>query len=66
VHGIRLYFFSYSSSLSHNIVKNSLFLLYSPRYSTDVKIGINGFDDIGRLVFKCAVEQGVKVVAING
>jgi len=30
-----------------------------------VKIGINGFGRIGRLVFRAAVEKGVDVVAIN-
>jgi glyceraldehyde 3-phosphate dehydrogenase len=33
--------------------------------SSDVKIGINGFGRIGRLVFRCALEQGVQVVAVN-
>jgi len=33
--------------------------------SSDVKIGINGFGRIGRLVFRCALEQGVQVVGIN-
>jgi len=33
--------------------------------SSDVKVGINGFGRIGRLVFRCALEQGVKVVGIN-
>jgi len=33
--------------------------------SSDAKIGINGFGRIGRLVFRCALEQGVKVVGIN-
>lgn len=33
--------------------------------SSDVKIGINGFGRIGRLVFRCALEQGVHVVGIN-
>lgn len=33
--------------------------------SSDVKIGINGFGRIGRLVFRCALEQGVEVVGIN-
>ena len=34
--------------------------------SADVKIGINGFGRIGRLVFRCALEKGVQVAAING
>lgn len=34
--------------------------------SSDVKIGINGFGRIGRLVFRCALEKGVQIVAING
>ena len=34
--------------------------------SSDVKVGINGFGRIGRLVFRCALEQGVNVVGING
>jgi len=33
--------------------------------SSDVKIGINGFGRIGRLVFRCALEKGVDVVAVN-
>lgn len=33
--------------------------------TSDVKIGINGFGRIGRLVFRCALEQGVQVVGIN-
>jgi glyceraldehyde 3-phosphate dehydrogenase len=33
--------------------------------SSDVKIGINGFGRIGRLVFRCAIAQGVQVVAVN-
>jgi glyceraldehyde 3-phosphate dehydrogenase len=33
--------------------------------SSDAKVGINGFGRIGRLVFRCALEKGVQVVAIN-
>lgn len=33
---------------------------------SDIKIGINGFGRIGRLVLRCALEKGVKVIAING
>lgn len=33
--------------------------------NSDVKIGINGFGRIGRLVFRCALEQGVQVVGVN-
>lgn len=33
---------------------------------TDIKIGINGFGRIGRLVVRCALEKDVQVVAING
>ncbi|CAF1181880.1 unnamed protein product [Adineta steineri] len=33
--------------------------------SSDVKIGINGFGRIGRLVFRCALEKGAQVVGIN-
>lgn len=33
--------------------------------SSDAKIGINGFGRIGRLVFRCALEQGVQVVGVN-
>ena len=33
---------------------------------TDIKIGINGFGRIGRLVVRCALEKNVQVVAING
>ncbi|CAF1268758.1 unnamed protein product [Rotaria sordida] len=32
---------------------------------SDIKIGINGFGRIGRLVLRCALEKGVKVLAIN-
>ncbi|CAF1266286.1 unnamed protein product [Adineta steineri] len=32
---------------------------------SDIKIGINGFGRIGRLVLRCALEKGVKVIAIN-
>jgi glyceraldehyde 3-phosphate dehydrogenase len=34
--------------------------------SSDIKIGINGFGRIGRLVFRCALEKGVQVVGVNG
>ena len=34
--------------------------------ASDVKIGINGFGRIGRLVFRCALEHGVQVVGVNG
>ncbi|CAF1233136.1 unnamed protein product [Rotaria sordida] len=33
--------------------------------ASGVKVGINGFGRIGRLVFRCALEQGVQVVGIN-
>jgi len=33
--------------------------------TSDVKIGINGFGRIGRLVFRCALEQGIQVVGVN-
>jgi glyceraldehyde 3-phosphate dehydrogenase len=33
--------------------------------TSDVKIGINGFGRIGRLVFRCALEKGVQVVGVN-
>lgn len=33
---------------------------------SEIKIGINGFGRIGRLVLRCALEKNVKVVAING
>jgi glyceraldehyde 3-phosphate dehydrogenase len=33
--------------------------------SSDVKIGINGFGRIGRLVMRCAIAQGVQVVGVN-
>jgi len=33
--------------------------------ASDVKIGINGFGRIGRLVFRCALEQGIQVVGVN-
>ncbi|CAF3315649.1 unnamed protein product [Rotaria sp. Silwood2] len=31
----------------------------------NAKVGINGFSRIGQLIFRCAIEQGVEVVAIN-
>ncbi len=34
--------------------------------SSDVKVGINGFGRIGRLVLRCALAQGVQVVGVNG
>jgi glyceraldehyde 3-phosphate dehydrogenase len=34
--------------------------------ASDVKIGINGFGRIGRLVLRCAIEKGVQVVGVNG
>lgn len=43
------------------------FLFFRVNMSTsDVKIGINGFGRIGRLVFRCALEKGVQVVGVNG
>lgn len=33
--------------------------------SAEVKIGINGFGRIGRLVFRCALEKGLHIVGIN-
>jgi glyceraldehyde 3-phosphate dehydrogenase len=33
--------------------------------TSEIKIGINGFGRIGRLVFRCALEQGVEVVGVN-
>jgi glyceraldehyde 3-phosphate dehydrogenase len=33
--------------------------------TSEIKIGINGFGRIGRLVFRCALEQGVQVVGVN-
>ncbi|CAF0994382.1 unnamed protein product [Rotaria sordida] len=32
----------------------------------NIKIGINGLGRIGQLVFRCAIEEGIQVVAING
>ncbi|UJR09605.1 hypothetical protein I4U23_013840 [Adineta vaga] len=32
---------------------------------SDIKIGINGFGRIGRLVLRCALEKGIKIMAIN-
>ncbi|CAF0920799.1 unnamed protein product [Rotaria sordida] len=32
----------------------------------NIKIGINGFGRIGQLVFRCAIEEGIQVVAVNG
>ncbi|CAF2978624.1 unnamed protein product [Rotaria sp. Silwood2] len=34
-------------------------------YSSNIKIGINGFNRIGRLVLRCALEQGIQVIAVN-
>ncbi|CAF4606935.1 unnamed protein product, partial [Rotaria magnacalcarata] len=36
------------------------------RIMSDIKIGINGFGRIGRIVLRCALEKGIKVLAING
>ena len=33
---------------------------------SEIKVGINGFGRIGRIVLRCALEKGVQVVAING
>jgi glyceraldehyde-3-phosphate dehydrogenase/erythrose-4-phosphate dehydrogenase len=33
---------------------------------SEIKVGINGFGRIGRLVLRCALEKGVQVIAING
>ncbi|CAF1332398.1 unnamed protein product [Didymodactylos carnosus] len=41
--------------------------LYSHPFAiSNVKIGINGFGRIGRLVFRCALEQAVQVIVVNG
>ncbi|CAF3891559.1 unnamed protein product [Rotaria sordida] len=37
-----------------------------PCDSLNIKIGINGFGRIGQLVFRCAIEEGIQVVAVNG
>ncbi|CAF1523056.1 unnamed protein product, partial [Rotaria sordida] len=37
-----------------------------PHDSSDIKVGINRFGHIGRLVFRCALEEGIQVVAVNG
>jgi phosphoglycerate dehydrogenase-like enzyme len=41
-------------------------VIFLRSFMSDVKIGINGFGRIGRLVLRCALEKGVKVLAING
>jgi len=33
---------------------------------SEIKVGINGFGRIGRLVLRCALEKGVHIIAING
>lgn len=33
---------------------------------SEVKVGINGFGRIGRIVLRCALEKNVKILAING
>ncbi|CAF1129603.1 unnamed protein product [Rotaria sordida] len=47
-----------------SLIPTDAFITF-PRQSSDVKVGINGFGRIGRLVFRCAIEKGVQVVAIN-
>ncbi len=37
----------------------------SPSHPNQLKIGINGFNSIGQIVFKCALAQGVQVVGVN-
>ena len=50
------------NNVRHNPLKN-----YKERFFMAIKIGINGFGRIGRLVFRAAMEQPEKyeVVAIN-
>ncbi len=36
------------------------YLIYS------IKIGINGFGLLGQHIFRCALEKGIQIVAING
>ena len=36
------------------------YLVYS------IKIGINGFGPLSQHIFRCALEKGIQVVAING
>ncbi len=43
----------------------SYFILFT-KIMSDIKIGINGFGRIGRLVLRCALEKNVHVIAING
>jgi glyceraldehyde 3-phosphate dehydrogenase len=33
---------------------------------SEIKVGINGFGRIGRLVLRCALEKDIHVIAING
>ncbi|CAF1357034.1 unnamed protein product [Rotaria sordida] len=39
---------------------------WTSRDFTPIKIGINGFDLLGQHIFRCALEKGIQVVAING
>jgi hypothetical protein len=36
------------------------------RHMSDIKLGINGFGRIGRLVLRCALEKNINILAING
>ncbi|CAF1033079.1 unnamed protein product [Rotaria sordida] len=37
-----------------------------PHIVWNIKIGINGFGRIDRLIFRCAIQQRIQVVGING
>ena len=43
-----------------------VFFFNSPSTLPNISVGINGFDRIGRLVLRCALEQNIHVVGING
>jgi hypothetical protein len=61
----RLYHLVSYLFLSLLIVK-TLYFFHGPRDSSDIKVGLNGFGRIGRLVFRCGLEEGIQVVAVNG
>ncbi|CAF2134692.1 unnamed protein product [Rotaria magnacalcarata] len=55
------------NSLFSNVNKGARFIRHFnfTRIMSDIKIGINGFGRIGRIVLRCALEKGIKVLAIN-
>jgi glyceraldehyde 3-phosphate dehydrogenase len=48
------------------LISISTYFSISPSGKSTVKIGINGFGRVGRMVLRCAVLQGIKVVGVNG